>query len=510
MPCHLPITSSIQPSSSSSCSRSRSAPSPPAPSSVPSSSSPIAVASYLNGVPTAGNDLVLVGILALIGALIGIASGQTVKMRRGADGEVLAQARWGSAFFWVLGMGSRFAFLIWINASGGKADLATFSQAHHITSGEAWTVALLAMAVFEVVGRSLVMALRRHQLQFAAPAAPARLSAIPTVCPDDSSPASIAGRPPWSGWRSSFSPRWSVLRSHPGPGGSGRELVISGLLIAIVVAYLVWTAWPLRSDAITPELYVLAIAGGVLTAAAPQGAGSAFAFVAIVTAGVRVDIARAVPLVLLATLALACSVLIYDRPAIGLLAYALGFAAALLAASNARQSRARADQAELLLAQAQRTQEEQVRTARLEESSRIAREIHDVLAHALAGLTIQLEATRALIEQGADRDAVLERVGRAHALAREGLQETRRAVGALRGDQVAVADAVRALVEEYRAGGQGEITLTIDGDVDRLTGATGLAVVRTVQEGLTNVRKHAPGATVAVAVDAEPATEACW
>jgi hypothetical protein len=131
----------------------------------------IAVASYLNGVPTAGNDLVLVGILAIVGALIGIASGQTVKMRRGADGEVLAQARWGSAFFWVLGMGSRFAFLIWINASGGRADLATFSQAHNITSGEAWTVALLAMAVFEVVGRSLVMALRRHQLQFAAPAA---------------------------------------------------------------------------------------------------------------------------------------------------------------------------------------------------------------------------------------------------------------------------------------------------------------------------------------------------
>ena len=208
---------------------------------------------------------------------------------------------------------------------------------------------------------------------------------------------------------------------------------------------------------------------------------------------------------MLATLALACSVLIYDRPAIGLLAYALGFAAALLAASNARQSRARADQAELLLAQAQRTQEEQVRTARLEESSRIAREIHDVLAHALAGLTIQLEATRALIEQGADRDAVLERVSRAHALAREGLQETRRAVGALRGDQLIVHDAVRALVEEYRAGGQGEITLTTEGDLDRLIGATGLAVVRTVQEGLTNVRKHALGATVTVAIAVEPA-----
>jgi signal transduction histidine kinase len=125
-----------------------------------------------------------------------------------------------------------------------------------------------------------------------------------------------------------------------------------------------------------------------------------------------------------------------------------------------------------------------------------------VLAHALAGLTIQLEATRTLVEQGADRAVVLERVARAHALAREGLQETRRAVGALRGDQVAVPDAIHALVEEYRAADRGEVALTIDGDSERMTGPTGLAVLRTVQEALTNVRKHAPGATVSVAVHA--------
>ena len=82
----------------------------------------------------------------------------------------------------------------------------------------------------------------------------------------------------------------------------------------------------------------------------------------------------------------------------------------------------RAEQAELLLAQTQRSHEEQLRAARLEESTRIAREIHDVLAHTLAGLTIQLEATSSLIEQGADRDTVLARVQRAHALAREGLR----------------------------------------------------------------------------------------
>jgi hypothetical protein len=124
----------------------------------------IAVGSYLNGIPTAGNDLVLLIVLALVGGVIGVLSGQTVQMRRGDDGAVLARAGWMSAFYWVLGMGSRFAFLIWIN-NGGHATIASFSAAHSITSGEAWTAALLAMAVFEVVGRTAVLALRRRELQ---------------------------------------------------------------------------------------------------------------------------------------------------------------------------------------------------------------------------------------------------------------------------------------------------------------------------------------------------------
>ncbi len=124
----------------------------------------VAVLNYLHGIPTAGNDLVLIGVLATLGLLIGTASGQTVLMRRGADGEVLARARWMSGFFWVLGMGSRFAFLIWIN-NGGAATIGHFSAQHSITSGEAWTVALLAMAVFEVCGRSLLLSTRRQRIQ---------------------------------------------------------------------------------------------------------------------------------------------------------------------------------------------------------------------------------------------------------------------------------------------------------------------------------------------------------
>jgi len=123
----------------------------------------IAVANYLHGIPTAGNDLALVAILALVGGAIGLASAQTVLMRAGDDGVVLARAGWASAFFWVLGMGSRFAFIYWITHTGGSS-ISHFSAQHAIT-GSAWTVALLAMAVCEVASRSVLMAVRRQRLQ---------------------------------------------------------------------------------------------------------------------------------------------------------------------------------------------------------------------------------------------------------------------------------------------------------------------------------------------------------
>jgi hypothetical protein len=124
----------------------------------------IAVVNYLHGIPTAGNDLVLVAALALIGGLIGLASGESVFLRRGTDGAVLARAGWVSACFWVLGMGSRFAFVYWLTHSG-SSTIARFSADHSITSQEAWTVALLAMAVAEVAGRTLVLVGRRHRLE---------------------------------------------------------------------------------------------------------------------------------------------------------------------------------------------------------------------------------------------------------------------------------------------------------------------------------------------------------
>ena len=295
---------------------------------------------------------------------------------------------------------------------------------------------------------------------------------------------------------------WTVLSAtHHGAGDHGRGLVISILLVLCVAAALTWMWRPDSGRGVTPELWVLASAGGLLCGAAPNSAGSAFVFVAVVAAGVRIELSRAFLIVGTGALALGVSVLLYNGSALGLLAYSLGFAAAALAGSNARQNAARAEQAELLLAQTQRSHEEQLRAAQLEESTRVAREIHDVLAHALAGLTIQLEATGALLERGADSAAIKARVDRAQELAREGLRETRRAVGALRGESIAVRPRLEALVEDYRAG-DAVAELRIDGEPGALAAPLATTVVRVAQEALTNVRKHAPGAAVVITLDA--------
>jgi hypothetical protein len=124
----------------------------------------IAVSSYFHGFSTQGNDLALAGGFVVLGATIGTLSGLTVLMHRHDDGVVTFRSGAASAVFWVLGMGSRFAFIYWMTHMGASS-IVHFSQQHSITGGEAWTVALLGMAAAEVLSRTAIMALRWRQME---------------------------------------------------------------------------------------------------------------------------------------------------------------------------------------------------------------------------------------------------------------------------------------------------------------------------------------------------------
>jgi signal transduction histidine kinase len=161
---------------------------------------------------------------------------------------------------------------------------------------------------------------------------------------------------------------------------------------------------------------------------------------------------------------------------------------ALMAGLIRRQSDSLAEETRL-------TREEQARSAALAERARIAREIHDVLAHSLAALAVQLETADALLERGRAEQA-RSSVVRAGQLAREGLAETRRAIGALRGETMPLPELLAGLAGGYRADLAAPAEVHVDGQPVQVTPDTGLAIYRTAQEAMTNVRKHAPGARV--------------
>jgi signal transduction histidine kinase len=151
-----------------------------------------------------------------------------------------------------------------------------------------------------------------------------------------------------------------------------------------------------------------------------------------------------------------------------------------------------------LLAQERAARAAEAETAALRERGRIAREIHDVLAHSLSAQMVHLEAARLLIERGGEREEVLERVVSARRMARQGLAETRQALSALRGELTPAEDFLRELVESEGA------RLRIEGERRDLPAEAGLAVRRVAQEAVTNARKHAPGAKVAIRLEYLP------
>jgi len=148
-------------------------------------------------------------------------------------------------------------------------------------------------------------------------------------------------------------------------------------------------------------------------------------------------------------------------------------------------------QAEALLAQETAAGEARERAAALSERSRLARDLHDVLAHSLSVLAVQLETARlTAITQAAGANLVGQ-ITAAHKQTCVGILNARRALAMLRDDEPPGPASVPGLVSETAAALGIPIALEVDGVPRPLDPEAGLMLYRVVQEALANVAKHA-------------------
>jgi signal transduction histidine kinase len=134
----------------------------------------------------------------------------------------------------------------------------------------------------------------------------------------------------------------------------------------------------------------------------------------------------------------------------------------------------------------------------LEERERLAREIHDTIAQGLTGVITQLGAARQVLDQPAERDRHLET---AEQLARESLREARRSVeGALPGalEGASLVDALDTIARQWSATVGIPVDVAVTGDRVELESEIEVALLRTAQEALANVAKHAGAGRVHV------------
>lgn len=132
------------------------------------------------------------------------------------------------------------------------------------------------------------------------------------------------------------------------------------------------------------------------------------------------------------------------------------------------------------------------------ERERLAREVHDVLAHTLSALSVQIEGARMLLQERPGDPRALENMNRARRLVAAGLAETAQAVAALRGDVPAGPDALRRLADDFAAETGVACRFELEGDPVPLAADAGLALYRAAQEALANIRKHAHATEVTV------------
>jgi signal transduction histidine kinase len=298
----------------------------------------------------------------------------------------------------------------------------------------------------------------------------------------------------------------AAVRTSPEPALQGRGLGVALALIGFTAGWIVTMRVRSAPPALQVPAYTLLIASSAaLMWLQPNGPGFLGVFIAVSAAAMR-DGARVGAVV--AGVALACVVVAGaaegHRPVMSILLSCLGVTAFWVLALFARRLREGQDQAERMLVELEQTRTAQARAAVMAERQHLAREMHDVLAHTLSGLVLQLEGARLMVSRDGGDPELAEAVARAHRLARTGLDESRRAIGMLRGDELPGPERLDALTRDFERTSDVPCELEVTGPRRELGSDARLAVYRVAQEALTNVRKHAHPERVELHLGYEP------
>ncbi|MCU1687428.1 MAG: hypothetical protein JWQ81_8167 [Amycolatopsis sp.] len=280
------------------------------------------------------------------------------------------------------------------------------------------------------------------------------------------------------------------------------QVIPPSVIIAFVVAGLMVGLWALIENPATdhPGLtrllaYALAtvtVVCGIASVAPSGGSLVVLGLIATISAGSDASVTAGWTIAGLGVLAAETTILIEGTSSWITIGYPLILLVGLLLGYNRRSYRVQAEQSAALLANAEQLRVEQDQIATLHERNRIAREIHDVLAHSLGALGVQVRAASAVLTDQRDIDRALDLLDQAHRLAKDGLTETRRAVHALRADTPALPDGLAELSAAHERRHHTPVTVRVDGEQRPLSVDCDLAFVRTAQEALVNAAKHAP------------------
>lgn len=290
------------------------------------------------------------------------------------------------------------------------------------------------------------------------------------------------------------------------PDSAVERAVQIACITAVGVAMLAWIAAEVspgfRPRGLPVALGVTAAAGGV--AAALGGSGQslvAFACIAASWAGSETDLPVTIAVAAAGIVPIWVTGAITGASFGTMAGYPALIAVCMMIGLNRRSYRVQAEQSAALLAQHERLQAEQSRADVLDERARIAREIHDVLAHSLGALGIQIQAAKAMLTDHGDVDRAVEALATAQRMAADGLTETRRAVHALRVDTLPLGEELATVAETHRQRYHVPVTLGTSGVPRAVPPNAALALLRTAQEAMVNAAKHAPGRRVAIRLD---------